>query len=378
MTGWIEKQQRMIDFTLSALLRRKGKNIALLAVYTIVVFVLGSAVFFTHALKQEASLVLKGTPEIVVQRLLAGRHDPTPPAYIRAIAGIRGVASVERRLWGYYYDPVVGANYTILVPPSDPPPDGTVVIGNGLSRQRLVYRGDLLSFRGHDGRPRTFLVGGVLPHESELVSADLVLVSERTFRDFFGLAGPFVTDLAVVVRNPSEIPTVARKIVEALPDARPILKEEMARTYDGVFDWRGGVLVVLSMTSLLAFAILAWDKASGLSGEERREIGILKAIGWETSDVILLKAWEGLVVSLLSFFAGVILAWFHVFSGKAFLFSGVLKGWSTLYPDFRLAADPSLSQTALLFFLVVVPYTVATVLPSWKSAVADPDSVMRS
>jgi ABC-type lipoprotein release transport system permease subunit len=35
--------------------------------------------------------------------------------------------------------------------------------------------------------------------------------------------------------------------------------------------------------------------------EEKREIGILKAIGWETSDIIRMKFWEGLVVSLSSF-----------------------------------------------------------------------------
>ena len=49
---------------------------------------------------------------------------------------------------------------------------------------------------------------------------------------------------------------------------------------------------------MLAFAILAWDKASGLSAEEKREIGILKAIGWETGDIIRMKLWESLLIAL--------------------------------------------------------------------------------
>ncbi|MBS1125907.1 MAG: hypothetical protein H6Q98_845, partial [Nitrospirae bacterium] len=51
MRIWIEKQRNVIDFTLSSLARRKGKNIALLLVYTLLVFLLASVMFFTHALR---------------------------------------------------------------------------------------------------------------------------------------------------------------------------------------------------------------------------------------------------------------------------------------------------------------------------------------
>ena len=89
-----------------------------------------------------------------------------------------------------------------------------------------------------------------------------------------------------------------------------------------------------------------------------------------------MKAWEGLVVSLISFLLGVIFAYVHVFFGSAFLFASALKGWSTLYPDFRLTPFIDPYQIALLFFLSVVPYAIATMVPSWKTAIADPDSVM--
>jgi ABC-type lipoprotein release transport system permease subunit len=136
------------------------------------------------------------------------------------------------------------------------------------------------------------------------------------------------------------------------------------------------MLLILS-GAVLAFIILAWDKASGLKPEERKEIAILKAIGWETSEVIMLKYWEGFVISLSAFFSGVFLAYLHVFFSSAALLQPVLKGWSVLYPSFRLTPFIDAPQVFGLFFLTVVPYTVATVIPTWRAATVDPDSVMR-
>ena len=179
------------------------------------------------------------------------------------------------------------------------------------------------------------------------------------------------------MRNQKELATIAAKVAEILPDTRQILKEELLRTYDAIFSWRGGILLTIFFGALLAFIIFSWDKASGLSMEEKREIGILKAIGWETSDIIGMKFWEGLVVSLSSFLMGLLLAYVHVFFTPVMLFEPVLKGWSVLYPAFPITPFINGAQVAALFFLTVLPYTVATIIPSWRAAIVDPDSVMR-
>ena len=377
MRRWIEKQRYILELTLSALLRRKGKCLALATVYTLVVFLLASVMFLTYALRREAAAVLDGAPEIVVQRLMAGRHDLIPTDYADAIAEIRGVTSVRPALWGYYYDSIFGANYTLLVPEEFAHGPGRIAIGPGVADATGSEVDYILPFWSSEGRLTSYTVAEILPAESELVSADLILMDGQDFRALFDIPKGFATNLTVSVRNPRELPVIAAKITKLLPDTRPIIKDEILRTYDSIFSWRSGLLMVILMTCVLAFIILAWDKASGLSAEERREIGILKAIGWETSDVLQMKFWEGAVISLSAFVIGVLAAYAHVFIGSSALFEPVLKGWAVIYPRFRLVPFIDGYQLAVLFFLTVVPYTVATIVPAWRAAIVDPDAVMR-
>ncbi|MCX8017486.1 MAG: FtsX-like permease family protein, partial [Rhodocyclaceae bacterium] len=362
MNTWIEKQLHLIDFTLASLARRKGKHLSLLFIYTLIVFVLASAALYTHALRAEAQRLLAGSPEIVLQRMVAGRHDLIPPGYIEQIGRIRGVQKIAGRLWGYYYDSVVKANYTFMAPKDMQIAPGEIIVGPALERSRGLARGNGVSFRSYSGELFTFVVGDVLPQASALVSADLVLMNEEDFRAFFRYPAGYVTDIALSVANPQEVRNVAVKLMNALPDSRPILRAEVLRTYASIFDWREGLMLLLLCAAILAFGIFAWDKAAGLSAEEKREIGILKAIGWETGDVIKMKFWEGLLISLTAFLAGYLAAYVHVFHFAAALFAPVLQGWSVLYPRFALTPHIDGLQVATLAFFTVVPYTAAVLV----------------
>ena len=99
MRPWIEKQRYLIDYTLAALARRKARNLGLLAVYALLVFMLASVSLFGQALRQEAAAVLADSPEVILQRLVAGRHDLIPPGYLEKIGRIRGVQHQQGRLW---------------------------------------------------------------------------------------------------------------------------------------------------------------------------------------------------------------------------------------------------------------------------------------
>jgi ABC-type lipoprotein release transport system permease subunit len=375
--GGIERQRHFIDFTLSCLWRRRWKHLALLAVYTGLIFLIASALFFAGAVRREAQALLAEAPEMVVQRMVAGRHDLIPVAYAETIEGIRGARSVRPRLWGYYFNMAAGANFTLMVPEEFAHGDDAVAVGEGVLRTWGAARDNQLYFQTHDREAILLTVAETFGESAGLVSSDLILMSEPTFRRITGVPEGFATDLSVRIRNLRESETIAEKILRALPDTRPISREEIQRTYDAVFDWRGGYILVLLSGSLVAFFIFAWDRAGGLSGEERQEIGVLKAVGWDTADVLAVRFWEGAAVSLAAFLLGTGLAWLHVFAASAPLFEHALKGWAVLYPRFQLRPDVDPFALATLFFLTVLPYTLITVIPVWRAATLDPDTVMR-
>ena len=381
MQHWFNRQRYLIDYTLSAMARQRGKNLGLLLVYTTLIFVLASVILLGSALRREAAQVFQGAPDVVAQGLLMGRHDLSHSDDVDKLRTLRGAQRVEGRLWGYLYDTSTAANYTLQVPSSHEPTyavqDGEAIIGEGVARLRKVTVGRQIYLVSPAGPFLNLRVKAILPQASAMVSSDLVLVSEADFRRFFQLGDDAYTDIAVHVRNPKEIGKIAEKVGIALRQHRVITKGDVLRTYEAVFSWREGMLLALFSAAVLAFGILAFDKASGLSAQERRDIGILKAIGWDTGDIVRMKLWEATLISLTAFLAGFVLAYAHVFFFSAPLLEAVLKGWSVLYP--RVLLTPAIDglQIATLAMLTVLPYLAAIVVPVWRSAAADPDAAMR-
>lgn len=378
MNKTIERHLNILDFSLSSLQRRRTKNLSLLAMYMLVIFLLASLLFFVSALKREATIILSDAPDLVVQRLIAGRQDLIPKIYAEEIAKIRGVSEVQPRLWGYYFDSWNGVNYTIMA--SDDPSlrPGKASVGSGVARSMGMNVGNMFPLRAQAKIPLILEVDNIFLSRSDLRAADMIVITQGDFQQLFNFPNGQATDLAVTVGNAKELSTVASKIASLYPDSRPILKSEIQRTYQSIFDWRGGMALLILASTVISFIIFALDKATGLSAEERKEIGILKSIGWETSDVLLLKFWEGVVISLTAFVVGVILAYAHVFFLSAPLFAQALKGWSMLYPRFQLVPVVDLYQLVVLFFFTVAPYTAVTIIPCWRAATIDPDAAMRS
>lgn len=388
------------DFAIRGLLRQKTKNVSIGCLFALIVFLFSGIDFVSNAVYQETLKAIQFQPAIIVQNIKAGRQVPIDLTSIGEISKIFGVADVRGRVWGYYFDPYTGANYTIVGDPGDlaesweltlkgigqntgePPPgklkQGEALVGEGLVGIRHLSSGSSLNFQDYAGRPISFTVQGVFSSTVSLWTYDLIVLTEPDARKLFGLDEGLAWDLAVDVPNEFEVPKVGEKIIDLVPGARVVATNQLKRTYGSSYGFRSGMLLSTSVICLLAFLILAYDRVARLSQEEQREIAILKAIGWQTTDLIRLNMLQSLILSLTGFLLGAVASYYHVFFAGAPLLRIVFSGWSVLYPCHPLPPSLDLSKLFGLMFLTVVPYMAVGIIPVWKASVKDPEEVFRA
>lgn len=385
------------DFAIKSLFRQKTKNLAITALFALIVFLFSGINFISDALYQETLKAMEFQPAIIVQRVNAGRQVPIDSALSEPIAEIFGVADVKARIWGYYFDPFTGANYTVVGDPGDlgeewelvlkrsgedqdlsPLKNGEALVGEGILKIRRMQIGGRLNFQDHAARPISFKVKGVFGATVSLWTHDLIVLTQADAARLIGLKQGSAWDLAVNVPNDIEVPKVGEKIISLIPGARVIATNQLKRTYGSSYGFRSGVLLATSVICLLAFLILAYDRVARLSLEEQQEIAILKAIGWQTKQVIRLNMLKSLVLSLTGFLTGAALSYYHVFLAGALFLRIVFSGWSVLYPPHPLSPSLDLSKLFGLMFLTVVPYIAVGILPVWRASVKDPEEVFRT
>lgn len=383
----------IVEYAINSLLRQKYKTVFVTLVLTLLIFLLSSIFFITSSMKHELHATVDALPEITVQKIKAGRHDEIDVDVIDAILELNGVESAVARVWGYYYFENAGVNFTLMgideyeeqykksfvaavskldfTKPS-------MLVGEGVKRvMDASYYKEYFNFIKPDGTLKRVDIGAVFKAETELESNDIILMSKESVREIFDIKENKATDIVVRVANFNEVATIASKIKLLYPDTRVITKDDLKISYQNIFDYKSGIFLALFTTALFAFFIIIYDRASGLSSEQKREIGILKAIGWRVDDVLREKFYEGFIVSLFAYLVGIILALAFVYIFHAPLLREIFSGYSQLKTSFVLPFVLDVQTLALLFFLTVPLYIAAIIIPSWRSATLEADEVIR-
>ncbi len=378
--------------------RRRRHNIPVALLLALLLALLGGALLTAGALEAAVLDSARALPAITVQRLQGGRLAPIPTERVYAIAELPGVDWARARLWGYqYFEP---AGITFVLVGLDPWLDayrpqltrvleridadalnrrGGALIGKGVQRAlaEVYHHPDALELQLPDGSRRRLPVVGRFRDDTALLSGDLVLTSRAVAREALGLEPGAATDIVVAVPNPDEVPVLVRKIQQRFADVRLVTRAQLVRSYRSLFDTRAGLLLGLYAIVLAGFLILVLDRAAGLSAAERREIGMLKAVGWSTAAVVRVKLIEALTTGLVGVGLGLALALSWVFWLDAPGLLAVFSGWERVRPGYALPATLDASALLLTALLGLATYLAAALVPAWRAAARDPDEVLR-
>ncbi|MBL8606524.1 MAG: ABC transporter permease [Myxococcales bacterium] len=385
---------RHLAFAASSLGRRRAKTAALLVGLSFAVTLLAGVLFLTESLRAEAGRARAAMPDIVVQKLVGGRPRTIPESAGAAITKMPSVARVRPRVWGYVFLPALSGNVTVvgvspegaqrgdlaaaLVSGRDLTPGAhEMVLGKDLAKFLGLRDGDELTLPSADRKAPPLKVVGAFGSAVELYAADVIFCDEADARLVLGVPAGEATDLAVDVKNPDETRVLVKTISDGMPDARVVDKASMQRVYELAYGRRSGLVLAACIPALLALFVLAWDRLSGMGPAERKEIAILKAVGFSTRDVLFVKLGESLVVSGLATLLGLVLAYGWIFVLGAPGLRGALVGWSVLYPEAPLTPAVGVAEILGIAALSMGPFVLLAVVPAWRAAIVDPMDAMR-
>jgi len=383
----------LLGYALGALSRRRAKALALGGGLASAVGLVAAVLFLASALRGEADRATGAIPDVVVQRLSAGRPATIGLADAAKLEGIASVRAVRARVWGYVFLPDLQGNVTVVSVARDAAPLGDVrgviaegrdlthgahemVAGASLARFLGLHLGDSLALPSAVPSPPLTLVG-TFGSSVETYANDVVLCDESDARAILDVPDDRATDLTLEVINPAEARIVAKTVLARLPGTRVIERELLGRVYALAYGRRAGLVLAASIPAILALLVLAWDRASGLGPDEKKEIAILKAVGWSSADILWEKLFESLLVGAAATGLGLVLGYAWVFLLGAPGLRAAIAGWSVLYPESPLTPEVDFAQLLAIAGAILGPFVALSVVPAWRASSLDPMESMR-
>jgi ABC-type lipoprotein release transport system permease subunit len=315
-----------------------------------------------------------------------GRNTSVPLKYLDAINEILGVKKAVPRIIGrgYVQDKlavIAGIDKKYL-------PDSTsmisgrifqkpneVIVGFEFARHFMLQPGDQFSMRGQ--KRKEFTIVGIFSSDSSIWASSLLFMSFYDAGELFGR-----TDEATDI----QIYSIPGHNSEIASELYTILLNEPYRLQDKdtieLFIKKGFMLKegVFSALYVVAFAlgIPAILVASGFGlAERRKEIGIMKATGWNTLEVLELITFEQLLISITAASMTILLSmlWNEGLNGA--LIAQFFIAETNLLPAFNVPSK-FLPLPAFLSFIFSFMLTmVGSIYSSWRASTESPVVAMK-
>jgi ABC-type lipoprotein release transport system permease subunit len=390
----LQKHINFLGYALDSIFRFKTRTIAIIFSLVVALTILGAVAFISDGLEREAELSTYFAPDVTVQMLQAGRQVPIPMDLVKNITEIREVEKVVPRVWGYIYQnnriyTVMGIDVANMPIPEEigftitsgrflqPRDNNSAVVGSYFANVFGISVNDTLILYNESHKTFNYTIVGVFSMTVNIYTSDLILMPIQEARDFFAMSSDYATDLCVYAKRNAQPRTVATQIIEIIPNARVLTRAALTDALAAAYGARSGFVSTIWYILLLAVIMVAWNQASAVSSESKREVGILKSLGFSTLDVLEIRLMESIILGIISASISVFLAIFYDSYLGAPIIRDFMLGWASVYPTFPLPIYLQLSSVSIVYAVALFPLLVGSLIPAWKSAITEPDIAMR-
>jgi putative ABC transport system permease protein len=188
------------------------------------------------------------------------------------------------------------------------------------------------------------------------------MIPLRTYEQFFETGGEYTT-IQVKVSDPDSIDQLSEDIEDALEDVSIITSELAMSMVDSILGTIEAVLSGIAGISLLVAGVGIINTMTVSVMERTREIGVLKAIGAKSSDVLFMFLSEAVMTGIAGGTMGAI------FGFMLSTFVGNYVG---------VTAEVSLSLGAITLLFAVITCVISGLYPAWRASNLNPVEALRS
>ncbi len=378
------------------LFKERSRHLSVIVISVMILFLLSSALFISSSIRFSLEQTLNVQPDFVMNRTQGGTAVPTPLIWSDELLDIHGISKVTPRVYGRYFFEakkksflIVGVdffeeqgheNIQKLIDETDIKAffDGNnMLVGEGVKAYlHAHFYKDSYNFLTPKGQFENVHIFKELPSQSNLVANDMMVMPIDLARKILGYTEDESTDITFNVPNPDEWYMISDKVSALHYDLQVINKSDVEKSYENLYNYKGGFFLILFLILLGTFALILYQRYSMVYSSERRQIGLLRALGWSINDVLKLKFMETLLVILISFVIGIFIAYMYVFIWGAPLLKEIFLGGQNLSNSVTFMPVLDFSILTSIFLLYALPFIAAVLIPVWRVSVTDPKEAM--
>jgi len=245
---------------------------------------------------------------------------------------------------------------------------GGLIVGEELARRLGVGMGDVVAATAASGATRSLRIVGLMKRGQTAIADTSGYVLQREAQSL--LKRPFIINrIGIRLRDPYAADRVAKRI-EARFGYKAQSWQERSSDILSVLVTRNVIMYTVVSAILLVASFGIYSAVSTSVSDKRRDIAILRSIGFSQRDLELVFVIEGLVVAII----GIVLGWIIGFGLMMAL--GSLR-FPVAGEDQFLPLDRGARQYLIAAAASLLAGIVAAWLPARKAARVDPVDILR-